>query len=1344
MLKPIVKPPISIALYVTLFILTLLLAVQLARSIVMVSMDMEASAAGTMQINWRDNASQFSEFKSKKMRVSPGRQTYFCIFLTLAEVDEIRINPINTPANIILNNLVIRRLGYEQAIFDTDKHFQAFKPGAALTDFKSAHNQLRLRTLGNHAQFEFAVQHPQINTQNTALIDLINLKLGFIALALLITLGFAYPLLHLPLLLISMVGALVYFSPFAANYAAINVTLQSAQNNQLAVYWAAEHQAYSEQQARHIDTQAGSHAYRLGMGDLKGIQHIRIDPLTATGKVLIEQIEISAFGYDPIVLNAKNQFRSIDFSKNPHLKITGDSLAFTADNADAFFEFSVEAETFKIHQTIELYYCLLALLGFMTLLFYVVKLKYPAFDKTLAGINIRVGVIIISMMLMQCFWSNVHDFYVDLFNIKILFLLIALGLVAGFFYTSAQVYLLYFVVFVAIFFNTQLKQQHATITLDLQTPVNSEVAVYWANKFEAYQENKVARIKTHAGDNLIRLDLASLKEIYSIRINPLASKGQVSIKAISLSDLGYDPICLEAKNNFYAVDFKHTNAVKVSGDSLVFDAKDADAFFEMQLNTDGFKATNTLKAYLGFLGLLTLINLGGRCLKKSYPAYTNTITQHSLKIGGIIIAVMLLQWIFSADYGFFIDYQANELVITTAGELAQQAILNTPDTINSNNIVHIGLLNLAYGVIVILALLLVGIFSKLENAVYLAVFILLCTGIAYVIKDKNTLIHIEMDSSIENRLKVYWADEAEIYREQHSASVNTQTGSHRYTLSMANFNNIHNIRIEPLNAAGRATISKIEINEIGYQPIILDASNHFYAVDPIEKSKATNKAMTERLGFEQDKLVYVATDEDAFFELIVQPDAFKANYPVSFYLQFMALLGGIWVCLYTANYKFGYFQRDSAIITLRVCWVLVAVMIVQMAWLSDYDAHPDEKAHIDSIEYYTQYWKPPVVGDQRALNTYQYPWGVSRLDDLGISYLLMGKLKNLMTRFAEDTVFTCRVFNSLLIALLLLGSSHKRFTVYLIPLLCLPQIWHLFSYANRDGFALWLAILLGWQVANKDSSLYRYLNAKTGLVQWRNILLPMVLLGLLSIELTNYIIYILYVVAILIWQGLCLKTQRKQFLIRCLVLVLLAGSIYGVRKAGDIYLNGFDKQAQKIAYAEAIAAPDFKPSVAATDKGYFGLRLQQKGVDALTLFEPRWEWQVLTFKSFAGTYGNQVAEYSPEWYYSFVTYLYSLIALIWLVTTFSYGDRKAWVLTAITILFVMGDLLMGFLYSWTYDFQPQGRYIFPLIPMLMVYIFKMAPLWGDKVKALLLSSALLLFVLGLFSFRLIALKYLLS
>lgn len=1095
------KPPsnrFSLAIHTSLLILTLLIVMQLTRSMVMVNIEMSASAAGTMTLNWRDNASQYSTFNSKSTAIKRGHQSHFFILWTLGDIKKLAIKPIDKQASITLNNIVIRSLGYEPIAYNTHQQFEKFKALNDIADINIVDNQLNLHTLGKDAQLEFDVIHPQINTKNAVLIDKINIKIVFILLVVLIILGIYYPLIDVAVVILSVMVGVIYMDDFPANYAVINIELESAENDQLVVYWAAEHTPYTEQNSRRIETRKGIYNYRLSMANLNTIQHIRIDPIQTIGKAIIKQISISAFTFEPIFLNAKNNFYAVDFSKTKHVKATRDALEFAADTNDDFFELS--------------------------------------------------------------------------------------------------------------------------------------------------------------------------------------------------------------------------------------------------LNVEPFRADFLLKSYLVFVVFLLLLRVGVFVLKKDRSTNIQSVDRNSFKIGMLIAIVMLLQLMLAHSYGFFIDYQANELVITTAGEKA----LSMSSATKTHDIAHIGLLNFAYAMVIILALLILSVFSKMIHVIYLSAFLILCGVIGYAIKDKDTLIHIEMETSVANRLKVYWADEAELYKEQHSASVDTAIGRHIYTLSMANLNNLHNIRIEPINTEGHAAISSIEINEAGYAPIRLNAQNHFYLADRVLKTKSTNKETTEQLAVEQDKLIFTTTGNDRFFELIVEPDAFKAPYRLRFYAQFVLLLAGVAGGLYWANRRFGFFNSDSTIIIIRLCGIIVAVMVLQMAWLSDYDVHPDEKAHIDSIDYYTQYSDPPVLGDVRSLNTYQYPWGVSRLDDLGVSYFLMGKLKNIITYYAEDTVFTSRVFNSLLMIGLVCCTRHKRFALFLIPLFCLPQVWHLFSYANRDGFALFLAILLGWQLVNPTSYLNHYVNGQTKSMQWRNILLPTLLLGLLSIEISNYIIFILYFVAILLWQGLFSTVPRKQFFVRCLVLVLLAGSLYGVRKSVDIAQNGFNKQAQKIAYAENIAAPDFKPSVAVTDKGYFGLRLQQRGVDALTLFNPRWEWQTLTFKSFAGLYGNQFAELSPEWYYSFVTYLYCLVAVILMITVVRYGHFKYWLLTGLTLVFVFGDILMGFLYSWTYDFQPQGRYIFPLIPMLMIYLFNVAPLMSNKSKAMLFACGVLLFVLSLFSFRLIALTYLIS
>ena len=145
---------------------------------------------------------------------------------------------------------------------------------------------------------------------------------------------------------------------------------------------------------------------------------------------------------------------------------------------------------------------------------------------------------------------------------------------------------------------------------------------------------------------------------------------------------------------------------------------------------------------------------------------------------------------------------------------------------------------------------------------------------------------------------------------------------------------------------------------------------------------------------------------------------------------------------------------------------IVALLIVSLSWQADYNIHPDENAHIEAVHYYSHYWDPPVVGDTRSLETYQEPWAISRLDDLGISYFFAGKFENLVQLFFSDTTFSARAFNTFLFILLFSYSRQKRLVLFLAPLLCTPQIWYLYSYANRDAFALFISLLLAWQLVN--------------------------------------------------------------------------------------------------------------------------------------------------------------------------------------------------------------------------------------------------------------------------------------
>jgi hypothetical protein len=207
--------------------------------------------------------------------------------------------------------------------------------------------------------------------------------------------------------------------------------------------------------------------------------------------------------------------------------------------------------------------------------------------------------------------------------------------------------------------------------------------------------------------------------------------------------------------------------------------------------------------------------------------------------------------------------------------------------------------------------------------------------------------------------------------------------------------------------------------------------------------------------------------------------------------------------------------------------------------------------------------------------------------------------------------------------------------------------------------------------------------------------------------------------------------------------MLMGASIFSIRTAIDISINGSNKAEKRIAYAEKHAKPAFKPSVASTKGSYPALRLKDKGIHFTDLFNPEYHWHKTSFKSFVGYYGYY-AEYSPKWYYSYVFLIYAIVLFVIISHALFKTHWRDKLFAVISLMAVFGGLLMSFIFCWTYDYQPQGRYTFPIIPILLVFFWKMFPLWNRHEKAIILSSVIILAALSFYSFYEVALNYLIA
>ena len=117
--------------------------------------------------------------------------------------------------------------------------------------------------------------------------------------------------------------------------------------------------------------------------------------------------------------------------------------------------------------------------------------------------------------------------------------------------------------------------------------------------------------------------------------------------------------------------------------------------------------------------------------------------------------------------------------------------------------------------------------------------------------------------------------------------------------------------------------------------------------------------------------------------------------------------------------------------------------------------------------------------------------------------------------------------------------------------------------------------------------------------------------------------------------------------------------------------------------------------------------LQMQGYSFFFLFEIR-EWWRNTFITFVGSFGYM--QYTvPEWIWKFYGLIFfggGIAAFGEFIRCSLKNEKKRWVFYLFIILELILPVVLSMWYSYTSDYQPQGRYIFALIPALAVILAK--------------------------------------
>lgn len=414
---------------------------------------------------------------------------------------------------------------------------------------------------------------------------------------------------------------------------------------------------------------------------------------------------------------------------------------------------------------------------------------------------------------------------------------------------------------------------------------------------------------------------------------------------------------------------------------------------------------------------------------------------------------------------------------------------------------------------------------------------------------------------------------------------------------------------------------------------------------------------------------------------------------------------------------------------------LVLGLALAMAAVSAPNAHPDEYQHVAAARFYREgAWLPPAMGDPRARAAIG-PNGLSYHQDLDIVYLLAGKAARVTEWIAGREDVALRLVNVALLAALVALACRRRMQAAAWMLLVSPQLWYVFSYFNGDAMGVFLSFLIVWQLAGRDTLLQRSLDADGW--QWGGIVWMGLLLGAVSISKKNYFTLPLLAAGYAAWQCWGADPRlRRRLATRWGAVAVLALGIYGARFEYDQALYGFHKAEALRDVAEALATPEYRPSHVLQPGAHWYLGLRERGTPVTDLLtRPRWRAE--SFMSFTGLYGWMTLGGSFD-YYRLMKYLYLAFGAAVLFGYLRDPSRADLALAGLCLGLCGVTLAASVYFSWAVGFQPQGRYLFPILPILAVLGLRKPEALRGPLPVL---SGALIFGASVYSFAFVALAH---
>ena len=382
---------------------------------------------------------------------------------------------------------------------------------------------------------------------------------------------------------------------------------------------------------------------------------------------------------------------------------------------------------------------------------------------------------------------------------------------------------------------------------------------------------------------------------------------------------------------------------------------------------------------------------------------------------------------------------------------------------------------------------------------------------------------------------------------------------------------------------------------------------------------------------------------------------------------------------------------------------LIGLFCYYLIWTvsQPYNSCPDEKMKWDICKYIAEHNSIPDGRDESIRDS---AWGISYAFQPILTYMICAVLVKMASIFTTQQfalVVAARLVSTISMTLTIyfvIKIANKLFKdkgiykyLFIIFIAFQPITAFLASYINNDSTAiLAISMIIYLWILGLES------NWKT-----KHCILLGGAVGFCALTYYNAYGYILCSVLICLSSAVLNKMDAKEIAKKALIVASVAFAVAGwwfVRNAiiydGDIL--GTKTQNE---YGDKYALEQYKPSVRKTPENSNESILHMLNEDA---------WAKTTVKSFVGIFGYQSILMSNKVYYLYLSLwlIGGLGCLLKFKELFIYKkeEKSKYILNYIFVIAIIIPILLSIIYSYTSDFQPQGRYIIGIIIPFMYFV----------------------------------------